>query len=130
MFSQEDFDKLVNNYNEDYQYLLVRASRGSYECLITSFMVLRDLYEVIVKFQDSAGYVFRVLPYPLSFRGNEDLLKNLGFNDADISHIFGFLDFVRATQGREFEDCLEGDVFDLCKSSPEAESWQIKNSPR
>ena len=130
MFTQDDFDRLITNYNEDYSYLLIRASQGSYDCLISSFMMLKDLYDVIVKFQDSGGYTFRILPYPLSFRANEDLLKTMGFDAEEIKHIFGFLDFVKQTQGQEFEDCLQGNVFDLCKSDPGDEPWQMKNSPQ
>jgi hypothetical protein len=128
MFTQEDFDKLVGNYNEDYRYLLIRASQQSYDCLISSFMMLKDLYEVIVKFQDTAGYLFQTIPYPLSFRANEDLLKGMGFADAEVQNIFEFLRFVKETQGQEFEECLEGSVYDLCKTSPGDEPWRMKNS--
>lgn len=127
MLSQQDFDQLVRNYNEDYQYLLVRASNASYECLISSFMILKDLYEIIVKFQDTGTFEFRVLPLPLSFRANDDLLKVLGFSDDDISNIYGFLDFVKSTQGKEFEECLKDNVYNLCKTKPGDRPWQMRN---
>jgi hypothetical protein len=126
MISQQDFDQLVRNYNEDYQYLLVRASNASYECLISSFMILKDLYEVIVKFQDTGTFEFRVLPLPLSFRANDDLLKSLGFIEEDISNIYGFLEFVKSTQGKEFEECLKDNVYNLCKTNPGDRPWQMR----
>lgn len=127
MLSQKDFDQLVRNYNEDYQYLLVRASQSSYECLISSFMILKDLYEIIVKFQEMDTFEFRVLPLPLSFRANDDMLRALGFGEEEIANIYGFLDFVKATQGREFEECLEGSVYSLCKTNPGDQPWQMRN---
>lgn len=89
MFTQDDFEQLIKNYNEDFIYLLIRASQQSYECLISSFMMLKDLYNVIVKFQASEKFLFRILPYPLSFRANDDLLRSMGFNDAEIRNIYG-----------------------------------------
>ena len=41
MISQEDFDQFVVSYNTDYLFLLTRAASGSYDCLITSFRVLK-----------------------------------------------------------------------------------------
>ena len=128
MFKQEDFDKLVENYNQDYRYLLIRASQQSYDCLITSFMMLKDLYDVVIKFQEYGGYEFRIFPYPLSFRANEELLTTLGFSGEEVKHIFEFLDFVKQTQGQEFEDCLKGDIFDLCKKEPGDDPWQTRRS--
>lgn len=130
MFTQDDFDRVVKNYNDDYRYLLIRASQGSYECLISSFMVLKDLYKIIVKFQDSGKYLFRILPYPLSFRTNDNLLRTIGFDAEGIRNIYGFLEFVKETQGKEFEECLEGSVYNLCKKRPGDQPWRIKSSVR
>jgi len=106
MISQEDFDKFVRSYNTDYLYLLTRAGSGSYDCLITSFSVLKDLYEVINKLHDSTHLEFRLVPYPLTFRGSDPFLAGLGFDEAQIKNIYGFLEHVRQTQGKEFEQCL------------------------
>lgn len=130
MFTQDDFEQLIKNYNEDYLYLLIRASQQSYDCLISSFMMLRDLYNVVVKFQDSGKYLFRILPYPLSFRANDELLRNMGFDDEGIGNIYGFLEFVKDTQGQEFEKCLEGSVYNLCKRQPGDQPWQMRSSAR
>ena len=42
MFTQEDFEQLIKHYNDDFSYLLIRASHQSYKCLTSSFMVLKD----------------------------------------------------------------------------------------
>jgi len=128
MFTQDDFEQLIKNYNEDFLYLLVRASQNSYECLISSFMMLKDLYNAIVKFQASGKYFFRILPYPLSFRANDDLLRTMGFNDNEIRNIYGFLEFVKETQGKEFEECLNDSVYNLCKRSPGDQPWRMRSS--
>jgi hypothetical protein len=128
MFTQEDFERLIQNYNDDYRYLLIRASQQSYECLISSFMMLKGLYDVIVKFQDSGKYLFRILPYPLSFRANNDLLMTMGFDEEGIGNIYGFLEYVKETQGKEFEECLEGSVYNLCKRHPGDQPWQMRTS--
>jgi hypothetical protein len=107
MLKQDEFDRFVENYNADYLYLLTRASRGEYNCLISSFTVLRDLYEVILKLHDTLDLGFQVVPYPLSFRGNDDLLKGFGFDSDQVGKIYTFLRFVKETQGKEFEEVIE-----------------------
>ncbi|HXG93936.1 MAG TPA: hypothetical protein VNN73_16450 [Blastocatellia bacterium] len=107
MLEQDEFDKFVENYNQDYIYLLTRASRGEYHCLISSFTVLKDLYEVILKLHDTLNLEFRVVPYPFSFRASDELLKGFGFSPDQIAKIYGFLNFVKETHGKEFEQILE-----------------------
>lgn len=114
MFDQEGFARLVKDYNHDYILLLTRASRRHYDCLISSFLVLRDLYNVIQALYDAGQYAFTVLPYPYSFRSDDVLLKQLGFDEAGIRNIHGFLDYVKHTQGMEFEDCLDADPSTIC----------------
>ena len=128
MFTQDDYEKQNKNNNDDFIYLLIRASQQSYECLISSFMMLKDLYGIIVKFQDSGKYRFRILPYPLSFRSSDELLRTMGFDEEEIRNIYGFLEFVKETQGKEFEECLEGSVYNLCKRHPGDEPWQMRRS--
>src|ERR1041384_294400 len=106
MISQEDFDKFVESYNTDYLYLLTRAGSGSYDCLISSFRVLKDLYDVVIKLHETTHLNYRVVPYPLTFRASDAFLASLGFNVDQIANIYGFLEHVKRTQGREFEDCL------------------------
>lgn len=110
MLKQEEFDTFVENYNADYLYLLTRASRGDYDCLISSFTVLKDLYEVIVKLHDTLGLEFIIAPHPLSFRASDDLLSGFGFGTDEISKIYGFLGFVRQTQGKDFEQVIKDGV--------------------
>ena len=110
MISQEDFDKFVRSYNTDYLHLLTRAGSGSYDCLITTFTVLKDLYDVINKLHDATTLGFRVVPYPLTFRGSDPFLQGLGFNSEQITSIYGFLEHVKRTQGKEFEQCIEEGV--------------------
>lgn len=105
--TQNEFDKLISNYNEDFYRLLAKAGRKNYEGLISSFKRLRNLYYAIIESQASNQYLFRILPYPLSLRANDDLLKTLEFNPEEIRNIYGFLEFVKQTQGKEFEQCLE-----------------------
>ena len=107
MLSQEDFNNFVGNYNADYIYLLTRASHGNYECLISSFRVLKDLYDVLMKLQDTTLLKFAVIPYPLSFRTNEQLLAGFNFDEEQIENIQKFFGYVKQTQGKEFEECLE-----------------------
>lgn len=110
MISQEDFDKFVSNYNNDYIYLLTRASRGSYDCLITSFTVLKDLYDVIMKLHETTHLEFHIVAFPLTFRASDAFLSSLGFNSAEIQSIYGFLEHVKRMQGKEFEECIEEGV--------------------
>ena len=110
MIVQDDFDQFVKNYNNDYFYLLTRASRGSYECLITSFIVLKDLYDVVLKLHETTRLEYRIVPYPLTFRASEPFLKGLGFDDEQVQLIHGFLSHVKNTQGKEFEECIEEGV--------------------
>jgi hypothetical protein len=114
MITQKDFDKFVESYNTDYYHLLSRASTGNYNCLITSFTVLKDLYDMINKLHDVTHLEFRIIPFPLSFRANDDFLRGLGFDERQIGAIYGFLDHVRETQGKDFEDCLDGKVSFRC----------------
>jgi hypothetical protein len=108
MISQEDFDKFVESYNTDYLYLLTRAGSGSYDCLISSFRVLKDLYDVIAKLHDTTHLNFRIVAYPLTFRASDPFLQSLGFGAQEIANIYGFLEHVKLTQGKEFEEIIEG----------------------
>jgi hypothetical protein len=107
MLSQEDFNNFVGSYNADYIFLLTRASHGNYDCLISSFRVLKDLYDVLMKLHDTTLLEFVVIPYPLSFRSNAQLLTGFNFNEEQIDNIQKFLGYVKQTQGREFEECIE-----------------------
>lgn len=123
--TQDRFDKLIKDYNEDFQTLLFQASRKNYGRLISSFKRLRDLYYAIVEFQDSRNYLFRILPYPLSFRANDDLLKAMGFDAKEIKNIYGFLEFVKQSEGKEFEECIKIYV----NGSPQIDNRK-RNDPR
>src|SRR5947209_874840 len=107
MIRQDDFNQFVNNHNNDYFFLLTRASRGSYDCLISSFTVLKDLYDVIIKLHETTNLEYHVVPYPLTFRGSDPFLSSLGFDQGQIQSIYGFLKHVKQTQGKEFEECIE-----------------------
>jgi hypothetical protein len=115
MLDQEGFARIVKTYNDDYMRLLGRASEGHYDCLITGCLVLRDLYNVIHVLYDTGGYGFDVLPYPFTFRRDDVLLKQFGFDDRGIRNIHGFLDYVKATQGMTFEDCLDAGSAVMCE---------------
>src|SRR5256885_17223120 len=117
MISQEDFDKFVESYNTDYFYLLSRVSTGSYDCMITSFTVLKDLYDLIVTLHDTSNLQFHVVAYPLTFRASDTFLNGLGFNAQQIERIYGFLEHVKFTQGKEFEQRLLDGVPFRCVSS-------------
>jgi hypothetical protein len=115
--TQKEFDKFVESYNKDFYYLLARASTGSYDCLITSFRVLKDLHDMINKLQETTHLEFHIPPYPLSIRANDGFLLHLGFNHEQISRIYGFLTNVKETQGKEFEQCIEDGLPLLCMRS-------------
>jgi hypothetical protein len=114
MISQEEFDRFVNDYNEDYVLLLTRASRRHYDCLISSFMVLKDFYNLIQVMYDAGSYTYHGMPYPYSVRADAVLLKHLGFDDEETRNIFGFFDFVKESQGMEFEECLNAGSAAMC----------------
>lgn len=116
--AQKDFDNLVKRYNADFRFLLVRASSGKYDCLLTSFLVLKDLYGAIMKLHEVSKLEFRVIPYPLTLQGSDGLMAELGFIRADIENINGFLKSIRETQGREFEALLEEGLPVLCGDRP------------
>src|SRR5215831_10579348 len=96
---QEEFDKFVESYNNDYLFVLTRAASGSYDCLLTSCLILKDLHEVIIKLHDMDNLSFNVIPYPFTLRASHDLLKQVGFNDEEINNIYEFLNYVRTSQG-------------------------------
>jgi CheY-like chemotaxis protein len=106
IFSQQDFDRFVERYNADFQFLLLRASMGQYDCLLTSFFVLKDLYTAISKLHELGRFQFHIVPYPISLRASETLLADLGFNETEIGRIDSFLKFIKETQGRELEEIL------------------------
>lgn len=120
MFSQQDFDRFVERYNTDYHFLLLRASTGQYDCLLTSFFVLKDLYTAINKLHEVGKFEFRIIPYPNSLRASEDLLASLGFDEAGIDKIDGFLKFIKETQGKELEEILDDGVLIHCAKQGEA----------
>ena len=117
MITQEDFDRFVESFNTDYLYLLTRASTGSYDCLITSFTVLKDLYDVINTLHDTTHLRYDIVAHPLTFRGSDAFLNSLGFNNKEIEKIYGFLEHVKYTQGKEFEQCIQDGVPFKCASS-------------
>jgi hypothetical protein len=114
MLTQKEFNKFVENYNADYLYLLTRASSGFYECLITSARVLKDLYTMICKIHEVTSLEFEIVPYPLTFRASDETLAQFGFSRDQIENIRGFLQFVKRTQGKEVEECLEEDMPARC----------------
>jgi CheY-like chemotaxis protein len=116
--AQKDFDNLVKRYNADFRFLLVRASAGKYDCLLTSFLVLKDLYGAIMKLHEVSKLEFRVIPYPLTLQGSDELMVELGFIRTDIENINGFFKSIRETQGREFEALLEEGLPVLCGDRP------------
>jgi len=107
MLTQEQFDSFVEHYNDDFVLLLTRASQQYYDCLIASFTVLNDLYKVLITLHETQGYEVRTLINPASFRGDDSLLKGLGFEGNEINAIYGFLEYVKCMQGMEFEEALE-----------------------
>lgn len=114
MISQLEFNEFVDKYNEDYIQLLNRASKRHYNCLISAFTVLKDYHDMIQVMFDRGSFTYETLPYPFSFRGDEVLLSKLGFTSDQIAGIFGFLEYVKTTQGKEFEACLEAGMAALC----------------
>jgi hypothetical protein len=104
--SQEGFAKLVREYNEEYLALLQRASQRDYQPLLLSFSRLKDVYDVIQLLLNRNASELQVLPYPFWFRGNRTFLGILGFSSQQIQNIFGFLDYVKLTHGKIFEDCF------------------------
>jgi hypothetical protein len=106
MINQDDFNNFVDSYNSDFVDLLKRASTGNYECLISSFRVLKDLLDIVSILKSKSNFEYQIQPYPLIFRGNSSLLGQLGFNQAEIQMVDGFLSYVKDSQGREFEECL------------------------
>jgi len=114
MITQEELDKFVRDYNESYILLLRRASLRHYDCLITSWLILKDLYALLMTIYDRGTLQFKILPYPLTFRGNDMLLTGLGFTPEEVTNIHEFLTFVKKTQGREFEEVMTEGAKVIC----------------
>lgn len=114
MFSQEDFDRFVTRYNTDLHFLFMRASMGQYDCLLTSFFVLNDLYTAINKLHEVGNYEFHVLPYPLSVRTSHALLTDLGFDEPGVENIDKFFRFIKEKEGRDFEAILDDGMLIPC----------------
>lgn len=107
MVDQAQFDKFVQDYNKNFLFLLKRASGSNYQCLISAFLVLNDLLWMISTLYEAGNFTYKVPPHPINFRGNDALLRALGFSAEDIESIYGFLGYVRQTHGKEFEECIE-----------------------
>ena len=102
--SQTEFNQFVRTFNDNYLELLRRAAQGTFdERLVQSFIWLRDTYEVILRLHDVGDVNYETELYPLSLRGNAELLVDWGFKPVEIDHIFGFLDYFRIHSGRELE---------------------------
>jgi hypothetical protein len=106
MTSQKEFNRYVEEYNQAYIALLTRASLSDYHGLLSSFIPLKDLLDLIRVMHDTLKYAYQVLPYPFPFRDNEPFLRSLAFNEGQIRNIFEFLNHVQTTQGKSFEACL------------------------
>jgi len=114
VITQGEFDKYVRDYNESYILLLRRASLRHFDCLITSWLILKDLYSLIITLHDRGEVKYHILPHPFSFRGNDMLLQGLGFSQEEVKNIHDFLAFVKQSQGREFEEVMTEGVKVLC----------------
>ncbi|MDQ3011631.1 MAG: response regulator [Acidobacteriota bacterium] len=121
MFAQQDFDRFVERYNADFYFLLMRASTGQHDCLLTSFFVLKDLYAAINKLHEVGRFQLSVIPYPVSLRANEALLMDLGFDEQGIERIDSFLKFIKETQGRELEEIIEEGILIPCPKRSSAD---------
>ena len=114
MITQQQFDSFIKDYNENFLLLLTRASVCHYDCLITSWVILKDLYDIIITIHDMGEVSFHQLPHPFSFRGNDILLSQLGFKAEEISNIYGFFAFVLKTQGKDFDECVKDGAKVMC----------------
>jgi hypothetical protein len=112
--SQIEFDKMVQDYNSDFTLLLTRASKRHYDCLITSWFVLKDFYDVINMIFERSDLKYKEIPYPFTFRGNDVFLSKLGFDQAQMRNIYEFLDITKETYGKEFEQCIEEGSIAMC----------------
>jgi DNA-binding response OmpR family regulator len=106
-FSQQEFNRFIERYNVDYHFLLLRVSTGQYNCLLTSFLVLQDLYTAIITLHEIGHFDLQIIPHPISLRSNEALLDQLGFNELEKERVDNFLKFIKETQGKEFEQILD-----------------------
>lgn len=112
--TQKQFDEFVGNFNEDYLLVLIRASNRQYDCLITSFSILKDFYDLICVLYDNGGLVYNELLHPFSFRADEHLLTRLGFQKEQITNIYEFLPHVKQTLGMELEEYVASGRLPLC----------------
>lgn len=112
--TQQQFDDFVENFNEDYLLVLTRASKRQYDCLITSFSILKDLHDVICILYDNGGLVYNELMCPFSFRADEQVLTSLGFKSEEIKNIQEFLPHVKATMGMELEEYVQSGRLPVC----------------
>jgi len=103
---QKMFETVLRTYNEDYYALLKRAGAGDYNCLTTSFRILKDVYDLIEMMKS----IFQVQPieeyYSLNFDQDLSLLDNFLLTKDEIINIKGFLRYVRAAYDLEFHQVL------------------------
>ena len=112
--TQDQFDRFVDDYNEDYLLLLKRASGRHYDCLVTSFSILKDFYDLLCTLYDNGGLVYHRMPYPFTVRADEQLLSHLGFSEEEIANIYNFLPYVKATMGIELQEYIDSGKWELC----------------
>lgn len=111
---QEDFNKFVKHYNDDFIFFLQRAASGHYNCLITSGRILKDLHELVVFIQSATALQFEIVPFPFTFRHGREYYRELNFTDEQIENIHGFFDYVKETFKKDFEECMQEDQAFLC----------------
>jgi hypothetical protein len=112
--TQAQFDRCVDDYNEDYLLVLRRASSRHYNCLVTSFSILKDFYDLISTLYDNGGLLYHKLPHPFTVRADDQLLSELGFNADEIANIYDFLPYVKLMMATELEDYLNSGKWGLC----------------
>jgi hypothetical protein len=109
--TQREFNQFVRNFNDNYLEVLGRAAAGrSDERLVQSFLWLNETYEVVLRLHDLGDVGYEVLMLPLSFRGNEEFLREHGFDEIQIERILKFLVYFRERTGPDLEAATPGAV--------------------
>ena len=101
---QDEFDDLVNTFNQQYLALLKRAAAGDYDRLVEAFLNIKDFYDMILTMHDVEDLAFRVPLFPLTLRGNREYLQQLGFTDQHVAQIHAFFLLFRAQVGKDLEE--------------------------
>lgn len=103
---QADFNRYIQEYNEDFLVFLRRAASGNYNGLVTVGRTLKDLHEMIVFLQSATPMRFEIIPLPFTVRRGKEYYRALGFTGQESENIESFFNYVRKNFNEDFKDWM------------------------